>query len=70
MKKKEVWLDLFDSAGDANGAVALFEFVNAAGRIHKFLLSGEEGVAGGADAQLDVLSCGACLVSSAASAHD
>lgn len=56
--------------GDANRAIALLEFVNPAGRIDKFLLAGEERVACGANAEFDILTCGACLVGRAASAHD
>jgi hypothetical protein len=37
-----------------NRAVALLEFVNMACRIDKFLLTGEEGMAGGADAEWSV----------------
>ena len=69
-EKKKVSLDFFHSASYADSAVALLEFVNAAGRIHKFLLPGKEGVAGGANAELDVLTCRACLVGGATSTDD
>ena len=70
LEKKEVWLGFLDGACDANRAVALLEFVNAASRIDKLLLAGEEGMAGGADAELDVLPSGACFIGGAACAHD
>lgn len=70
LEKKEVWLGFLDGACDANRAIALLEFVNAASRIDKFLLAGEEGMAGGADAELDVLPSGACFIGGAACAHD
>jgi len=43
-----------NSACNANRAIALLEFVNMACRIDKFLLTAEEGMAGGADAEWKV----------------
>jgi len=65
-----VLLRLFDSTSRADRSIALLEFVNTACRIHKFLLAGEEGMAGGANAEFDVLPSGARFVSGTACTHD
>lgn len=55
-------LCLLDEAWRAHRSVAALEFVHATCGVDKFLFSGEEGVAGGADADLDVFAGGPCAV--------
>ena len=59
--------------GDANGlcgAEATAEFFDAARGIDEFLLAGEKGMAGGADADLEIAPGGAHVVNRAAGAGD
>ena len=51
-------LSFLDEPGSTHGTVAAFEFIDAPSGIDKFLLAGEERVAGGADADLDVFAGG------------
>ncbi len=59
---------LFDGAGGGGAAEAAVEFLDAAGGIDEFLLAGEEGVAGGADADFEFTTGGAHVVNGAAGA--
>ena len=55
-------LGLLDEPRGPHCAVAALELVNAPCGINKFLLSGEERVAGGTNADFDVFACGPCAV--------
>src|ERR1022692_4712341 len=58
------------TARGAGGAVALRELVDAARGVHEALFACEERMAGGADADAEVLHRGACVINRAAGAGD
>ena len=59
-----------DGAGGAHRAVAALEFVHTSCGIDKFLLTGEKGMAGGTDADFDVVVRGARAIRGTAGAGD
>ena len=59
---------LFGDADGLHGAEAAVEFFNAARGIDEFLLAGEEGVASGADADLELTTGRAHVIDGAAGA--
>lgn len=61
---------LFDRARSPGAAETACEFLDAAGGIDEFLLAGKEGMACGADADLEVTPGGAHVINGAASAGD
>ena len=63
-------LSLLDGARGTHSAVAFLELVHASGRIDELLFAGEERMASGADAELDVLPCRAGAVGRATRADD
>jgi len=56
--------------GQLAGAKAAGELLDATSGIDKFLLAGEKGMAGGANAEADILLGGACMIDRAAGADD
>ena len=63
-------LTLFTRARGFGAAVALGEFFDAAGRVHKFLFAGEKRMAGGADTDSNVAPGRAGVIHRAARAND
>ena len=55
-------LGLLDEPRSPHRPVATLEFINTPGGIDKLLLSGEERVAGGTNADFNVFACGPCAV--------
>jgi len=64
---RELWLG---RASCACGTVATGELLDAAGRVDELLLTGEIGMAGGADTDLEIVAGRAGLVSGTAGADD
>ena len=62
--------ELRSGAACDGGAVTLGEFIDATGGIDEALLTGEERMATGADADADVLRCGLGVINRAAGAGD
>ena len=61
---------LFDGARGLCAAETAGEFLDATGGIDEFLLAGEEGMAGGADADLEIAAGGAHMINGATGAGD
>ena len=65
-----VQLTFFARARSFSAAVALGEFFDATGRVHKFLLAGKKRMASGANTDSNVATRRACLIDRAARADD
>ena len=65
-----VQLTFFGRAHSFRAAVALGEFFDATGRVHKFLFAGEKRMTSGANTDSNVATRRACLVDRAARADD